>query len=125
MTYGLETRGSSREHVLLLAQLTVDDGSSRHRIRMRDLSPRGLRAQGDVPVTPGQLVEVDFGSAGTVKGVIAWKDDGLFGVALEQEIDPAVVRRATIQKCEGSYEAPRFVRHLAPPEKTCGPARKV
>jgi len=125
MTPGLETRGSSREHVLLLAKLTIKDGSTHHRIRIRDLSARGVRAEGDVSVTPGQLVQLDFGTAGAVTGVIAWRDSALFGVALDQEIDPAVVRRATLQKCEGSYEAPRFVRHLPQAQKICGPTRKV
>lgn len=124
MTKSGEARGSSRQHVLLLAQLTIDDGSH-HRIRVRDLSAKGLRAEGDVSVTPGQLVEVDFGSAGRVSGVIVWRDNATFGVALEQEIEPAVVRRAAIKKCEGSYEAPRFVRHLAQFEGVGGPSRKV
>jgi hypothetical protein len=124
MTKSVETRGSARQHVLLLAQLTIGGGSP-HRIRVRDLSAKGLRAEGDVPVTPGQLVEVDFGSAGRVRGLIAWRDNESFGVALEQEIEPAVVRCATIQKGEGSYEAPRFVRPLALTENICGPTRKV
>ena len=124
MTTSGDTRCSSRQHVLLLAHLTIDDGST-HRIRVRDLSAKGLRAEGDVSVTPGQLVEVDFGSAGRLSGVIVWHENATFGIALEQEIDPAVVRRATIQKCEGSYEAPRFVRHLAQLENSCGPNRKV
>jgi hypothetical protein len=124
MTKRGETRGSSRQHVLLLAQLTIGGGSP-HRIRVRDLSANGLRAEGDVSVTPGQLVEVDFGSAGRVSGVIVWRDKATFGVALEQEIEPAVVRCATLQKCEGSYEAPRFVRPLAQIEKVCGPNRNL
>jgi hypothetical protein len=124
MTNSGESRSFSRQHVLLLAQLRLGGGSP-HRIRVRDLSAKGLRAEGDVSVTPGQLVEVDFGSAGRVSGVIAWHDHPTFGVTLEHEIEPAVVRHATIQKCEGSYEAPRFVRPLAQIEEICGPARKV
>lgn len=120
-----ETRGAAREHVLLLAGLTVENSSTEYRIRIRDLSQRGLRADGDVVLQPRQQVEIDFGAAGKVRGVVEWCDGTAFGISLEQDVEPDAVRRAAIQKDAADFEAPWYVRRLARKGDGGRPARKV
>ena len=122
---GHATRGAARERVLLLARLTIEDGSEDQRIRVLDLSEHGLRGEGDVLLHPGEHVEVDFGSAGKVKGVVAWCDSPTFGISLKRDIEPGAVRNTVIHKDTDTYEPPRFVRGLAQAEEPLGPPRKV
>ena len=122
---GHATRGAARERVLLLARLTIEGGSEDHRIRVHDLSERGLRGEGDVLLHLGDCVEVDFGSAGAIKGIVAWCDATAFGISLERDIEPGAVRNTAIRKHAETYEPPRFVRGLAQAEERLGPARKV
>lgn len=120
-----ETRGTAREHVLLLARLTVQPSSTEYRIRVRDLSRRGLRAEGDVVLQPRQQVEIDFGPAGKFRGVVEWCDDAAFGISLEQDVEPEAVRRAAIQKDAADFEAPWYTRRVARKREGGRPARKL
>ena len=121
----LETRGVTREHVLMFAKLRVANGPEQHRVRIRDLSAQGVQTEGDVGAQHGDQVEVDFGAAGTVAAVVAWCDGAVLGLKLEQKIEPDVVRRAIIGNDEGGYLPPWYVRGLGR-ERTCiGPTRKV
>lgn len=97
----LETRAVTRERVLMFAQMIVASSSEQHRVRIRDLSAQGVQAEGDVEVQLGEQVEVDFGAAGKVTGLVARRDGLVLGLRLEQEIEPDAVRRALFGKDEG------------------------
>lgn len=109
----LETRQRDRDRVLMFAQVSIENQAERHRVRLHDLSPRGVRAEGDVSVCPNMRLEIEFGKAGSAMGTVAWCDGQIFGLALEKDIEPDAVRRATIQAAQPSYEAPTFVRSHA------------
>ena len=92
----LETRGVTREHVLMFAKVRVANGPEQHRVRIRDLSAQGVQTEGDV-----------------------------LGLKLEQKIEPDVVRRAIIGNDEGGYLPPWYVRGLGRERNCIGPTRKV
>ena len=121
----LETRGVTRERVLMLATMTVANGPEQHRVRIRDLSAQGVQAEGDLVAQPGEQVEIDFAAAGKARGVVAWRDGKVLGLELEQEIEPDVVRRAIIASDEDGYRPPWYVRGLARERECIGPTRKV
>ena len=121
----LETRGASRERVLMFALVTVQNSTEQIRVRVYDLSPHGLRAEGNVGAQPGEQLEVDFRAAGKSSGVVAWRDGHIFGIEFQQAIEPERARRAIIAKDQGGYRPPWYVRGLGHDKDCIGPSRKV
>ena len=121
----LETREVAREHVLMFAQVKVGNSCVQQRMRIRNLSAQGIQLDGDAGALPGQSLEVDFGSAGKVRGFVSWCDGTVLGVRLEQRIEPHVVRRSIIENEEVSYRPPWFVRSLVSEKNALGPKLKV
>ena len=97
---GVETRSTARDSLFLLADLMPEGDGTRHRVKIRNLSAKGLMAEGDVPVTRGSRVQIDVRNAGCVWGQVAWREGARFGVAFEDEIDPAKVREALLSPRE-------------------------
>ena len=88
----VDTRQGDRDSLFLIAQLRVDGQDSEHRIKVRNLSPGGMMAEGEVRVQRGALIEVDLRNIGWVEGTVAWKQDNRFGIAFINEIDPLRAR---------------------------------
>ena len=80
--------------MFLLAQLRVEGSADEHRVKLRNLSARGMMAEGPVRVSRGELVTIELRGIGWVEGTVAWKQDTRFGIAFVEEIDPAKVRMA-------------------------------
>jgi hypothetical protein len=90
----IDTRQTHRDSLFLLAQLRVEGSGDEHRVKLRNLSARGMMAEGPVRVSRGELVTVELRGIGWVEGTVAWKQDTRFGIAFVEGIDPAKVRVA-------------------------------
>lgn len=90
----IDTRQTHRDSLFLLAQLRVEGSGDEHRVKLRNLSTRGMMAEGPVRVSRGELVSVELRGIGWVEGTVAWKQDTRFGIAFVEEIDPAKARVA-------------------------------
>jgi hypothetical protein len=107
----VETRQVDRDSLLLIAQVRVDGGEAEYRVKVRNLSPGGMMAEGSAPVARGSLVSVGLRNIGWVEGSVAWKQDDRFGIAFVDEIDPKVAR-APIKIGTPDLASPR---HTRPP----------
>ncbi len=91
----VESRQTARESLSFLASLKVDGDALavEYRVRVRNLSPAGLMAEGDVAVAPGSLVAIELEDIGWVEGSVAWKQDNRFGIAFAEDVNYAHLRR--------------------------------
>lgn len=103
----IDTRQEQRDSLFLLAQLRVDGQERPVQIKVRNLSPNGMMAEGDVKVMRGSLVSVELRNIGWVDGTVAWKQDNRCGIAFVEEIDP---RRVRASGPRDDFEPPRFAR---------------
>jgi hypothetical protein len=88
---GLRMEG--RDSLFVLAQIRVAGGVNAQSVRVRNLSPSGLMAEGGVSYAVGTAVIVEMRNVSPVKGRIVWSLDGRMGVALDATIDPVLVRQ--------------------------------
>jgi len=65
-------------------------------------------AEGDVRVERGAMLEVNLRNLGWVAATVAWVQDGRWGLAFVNEIDPKLAR-ANVND-SGDISTPRFVR---------------
>ena len=89
MVSNSEQRQTARDTVLVMAQLQVDGRDGEHLVRIRNLSPAGLMAEGNVQVVRGQAVWIALPDVGRVEGSVAWVQDNRFGVAFHHSADPS------------------------------------
>ncbi len=114
-------RQIARDSLFVMADLRIDGIDAEHRIKMRNLSAGGMMGEGTVRVQRGQVVAVCIRNIGWVEGSVAWVQEGRFGIAFRDEIDPKVARAPQI---EGD-QAPRYTRApRAKPEEN-GLIRKI
>ena len=76
-----------RDSLFLMADLRIDAQAGDHRVKVRNLSARGMMAEGTVRVAAGAPVTIDLPSLGWVAGHVAWIQDNRFGIAFVGEID--------------------------------------
>lgn len=81
-----------RDSLLLVAHIVAEGALSATRYTVRNLSPGGMMAQGQGALSAGARVSVTLRNIGTVPGRVAWIEDGRYGIAFDQEIDPQAVR---------------------------------
>lgn len=117
-----DNRQIPRDSLFLLADLRVDGMPGEYRIKVRNLSARGMMGEGAVRVARGAMVAVDIRNIGWVKGAVAWVQDNRFGVAFTDEID-ARLARAPIGT--GEDPAPSYVRNHSQPAPKGGRLRKI
>ncbi|MCZ8321997.1 MAG: PilZ domain-containing protein [Novosphingobium sp.] len=103
---GNEHRQLTRDSLFLMAELRIDGIQGDHRVRVRNLSPGGVMAEGGPLVHRGAVVWVQLRNIGWVEGTVAWVQDSRIGIAFREEIDPKLAR-APIANGEST---PRFVR---------------
>ena len=89
---GSENRQIARDSLFVMACLRLKGSPEEHRVRVRNLSPGGLMAEGTLDVVPGLGLEIDIRNVGWVDGTVAWVQDNRFGIAFNREIDPQIVR---------------------------------
>lgn len=105
----VETRQVGRDSLLLMADVRIDGGDERHRVKVRNLSAGGMMAEGEMKVARGSLVTVELRNVGDVQGSVAWVQDGRCGIAFVGEIDPKLAR-APVGTKAGDLWSPRFTR---------------
>ena len=102
----LDTRGISRDSLLLMAEIVVADRAA-VQIKVRNLSDSGMMGEGDVELAVNDRVTVQLRNIGKVGGRIAWHRDKRFGVNFDTIIDPKLARAPV---GTGMTQAPRYAR---------------
>jgi hypothetical protein len=105
----VDTRQLGRDSLFLLANLRFEEHGEIYRIKVRNLSSGGMMAEGDLKVAPGTAAQVELRNIGWVDGTVAWKQDGRFGLAFTDEIDPKRAR-ARVGGSADDLSTPRFTR---------------
>lgn len=105
-----EHRQIARDSLFVMADLRIDGVEGEQRVRVRNLSSGGMMAECPTMVQRGQLVWANLRNIGWLEGSVAWVQDGRFGVAFRDEIDPLVVRAPLAT----GDSTPRFVRPPLP-----------
>lgn len=88
----IDHRQVARDSLFLMADLRVDGQAGDHQVKVRNLSTRGMMAEGNVRVSSGAGVLINLRGMGWVPGQVAWIQDTRFGIAFTADIDPAAVR---------------------------------
>lgn len=120
-----ENRQIARDSLFVLVDLRLDGQEFDHRVKMRNLSARGMMAEGPVRVTRGMTVWVNLRNNGWTDGTVAWVQDNRFGIAFRQEIDPVAARGSTApapQQPDANVVRRPF---SAPTPRDSGPVRKI
>lgn len=104
----VDTRHISRDSLFLMAELRLDGREALERVKVRNLSPGGMMAEGSVRVLRGARLAIKLRNIDWVDGSVAWVQDNRFGIAFDYEIDPAQAR-APVADPEASA-APRYTR---------------
>lgn len=94
------SRGADRDSLFMQAQLALPGGGDPVTVRVRNLSPGGMLAEGKVVVAQGAVVEVDLRNIGPVTGRVIWVGEGKFGIAFDRAIDPQSVRRQVVSQSD-------------------------
>lgn len=89
-----------------MAELRLDGTADEHRVKVRNLSPGGMMAEGPVKVLRGTPIKINIRNLGWIEGVVAWIQDNRFGIAFLDEIDPQVVREPLV----AGPSTPRFLK---------------
>ena len=105
----VDTRQLGRDSLFLLANLRFEEHGELYRIKVRNLSSGGMMAEGELRVTPGAPVQIELRNIGWIAGAIAWKQDGRFGIAFAEEIDPKLAR-APVSGAPEQGDGQRFIR---------------
>lgn len=87
------SRAADRDSLFLQAGLTVPGRTEPVVVRVRNLSPGGMLAEGKLRIEQGATVEVELRNIGPVGGRVVWAGVGKFGIAFDYPIDPQAVRR--------------------------------
>ena len=110
----IDHRAAGRDSLFLMADLRIEAQAGDHRVKVRNLSSRGMMAEGTVRVTSGAGVEVNLRSLGWVPGRVAWIQDNRFGIAFLEEIDARVVRAPAAVNGDAT---PRYLKStIQPPD---------
>jgi hypothetical protein len=112
-----------RDSVFLHATVTSSSGESSGLFRIRNISSRGLMAEGPFTFCAGDEVDVELRNVGIVHGRIAWATSGKFGVMFDQAIDPRAARTPVGGGTAPSAPTPH--RPIVPPFSGRGPRFKV
>ena len=116
----VDTRQVNRDSLFLMAQMQVDGSDRSYRVKVRNLSPGGMMAEGEVYVARGARVHIELRNLGWVEGSVAWKHEDRMGIAFVDEIDPKKARGLSpAGAMEPVYKTPPA------PLETRGPLRKV
>ena len=99
----LDTRTVNRDSLFLMAKVRLSGASEATQLKVRNLSPGGMMAEGRMKVSRGAGVEVELRNHGWVSGRVAWTHGDRFGISFQDEIDAAAARE--VNKSTGFEEA--------------------
>ena len=117
----VETRHTNRDSMFLMAGLATEGQAEPVRVRVRNLSPTGMMAEGEFEIERGARVTIELRNIGKVKGSVAWVHAERIGIAFDEEIEPRMVRAKIEHK--GS-EVPVYARPAVDAPKYDDPNRK-
>jgi len=103
----VDTRNIQRDSMFMMANLNLEGDSTQYRVKVRNLSEGGMMAEDGPVVVRGTKLVIDLKNIGPVQGVVAWVQDGRFGIAFAAEIDPKLAR---VKMGNGDISAPRYTR---------------
>ncbi len=103
-----------------MAELRADGVEGDHRVRIRNLSPGGLMAEGNIKVARGQTVWVQLRNIGWVEGTVAWIQENRFGVAFQSEIDARLARAPAVSSQQTDLLVNRPAYYTAPGGEPAG-----
>lgn len=124
----VDTRQVDRDSLFLLADMYVGGSERPERVKVRNLSPGGMMAEGAIEVERGTSVTVELRNVGPVCGTVAWVQGRRFGVAFEREIDAKLVRVPVSQGDNGDRSGyTQLQKYIAPklPQSEVSKLRKV
>jgi hypothetical protein len=101
------TRTEDRDSLFLMTDLVFEDGRPEARVKVRNLSARGMMVEGDLWLRRGTRLAAELRNIGPVAGVVVWVRSPKVGIAFEEEIDP---KRARSGVFGGDREAPVYAR---------------
>lgn len=102
-----DTRTDSRDSLLLVAEIEAPGLEGPRKVKVRNLSSRGMMADAEFMMAPGTQVEVTLRNVGLVQGTVAWCRKTRFGIEFAGEIEPRAVRSPV---GVGEKEAPVYAR---------------
>lgn len=107
-------RGSRRLNFMIRAKLFAGDHPEMPG-RVRDLSATGLKieleASLDQPLKRGEAVQIELRGVGRIKGEIAWRRSGWYGIRFANAIDPEKAMRPVGQ----GKQTPDYVKPVVVP----------
>lgn len=109
----MDHRQVGRDSLFLMADIRVEGEAGDHRVKVRNLSARGMMAEGGVRVRSGVPVAVNLRNIGWVEGKVAWIQDNRFGIAFANAIDP-ILARGPATPGQGEH-TPRYLKPVAAP----------
>lgn len=80
----------------------IDSFGEVHSCLMKNVSRRGLGGSGCNRLAPGQRVTVILPVVGALAGTVRWSSGEKFGINLDCEIDPDVIRAAATAPMDAS-----------------------
>lgn len=102
----LDHRQLGRDSFFLMAEVRLEGMADEFRVKVRNLSPGGMMAEGPAKVVRGTKLRINIRNLGWIDGVVAWIQDNRFGIAFVEDIDPKVVR----EPLGAGSSTPRFVK---------------
>lgn len=108
---GVDTRNISRDSLFLMAEVRLDGEPMQHRVKVRNLSAGGMMADSEMRVTLGARLSVSLRNIGEVEGIVAWVQDGRFGISFAREVDPKLARAPVM--ADDTSQSPRYTKPSA------------
>lgn len=87
----VDTRQLGRSSFLLVADAEFENAT--HRLKVRNLSSRGMMAEGDLDVERGDQLKVTLRNIDQINAAVVWVEGNRFGLAFAKEIDPQLARK--------------------------------
>lgn len=88
----VSTREAKRDSLFLLTAICLPDGQEVCKLRVRNLSAKGLMADCPVALEKGQHITLELRGIGPVEGAIVWTAGDRVGIAFDHPINPAKAR---------------------------------
>lgn len=118
----VDTRDLKRDSLFMMADIRVDGSAQVERVRVRNLSDKGIMVQGMLVAHVGQRVTVGLKKIGEVGGTIAWNQSARIGIAFDEPIDASQARTNLVSE---RVEIPRYARPAVTPPSHDYKVRKL
>lgn len=87
-----EKRHSFRSSLFMTAPCRIEGMDGEVTVKLRNISEKGLMAEGLITPREGALVSLNLRNLGWVDGSVAWVQDHRFGIMFAHDIDPSLVK---------------------------------